>query len=215
MSTIRERNSPPNKTFSDQEFIAAWNSTRSALKTAQAMRCPLRTVYNRLTRLRESIDLPEPVRERPGRKSNADKRLLCETVQSCNTSPRPFAWIFIDDRKPPISITLDDGEIVIEHPHGTTVSTSKDRLLDDRKTGIDESWWRPTIETGHFTLLEESRKSHRYRIEFEANQAITRGDFERIFTLGVVALHTSRGETPPKDGIVHEHERRDEDRTRL
>jgi hypothetical protein len=58
-------------------------------------------------------------------------------------------------------------------------------------------WWRPTVTVLTFQQRPDSGLDTRYSVEFVTNQQLSVGDFERLFTLGVVALHRRRGERAP------------------
>ncbi len=81
------------------------------------------------------------------------------------------------------------------HPLVDAVEELQRRQAERRRIEIHEAWWRTRAELVDFPApTEMSPGIFRQSFTLDINQQLSRGDIERIFSLGVRAMHEARGE---------------------
>jgi hypothetical protein len=81
------------------------------------------------------------------------------------------------------------------HPLVDPFERLERREAEQRRIEIHEAWWRTRVEVIDFPAPEEVAPGIvRQTLTVDINQRLSRGEIERIFSLGVGAMHEARGE---------------------
>ena len=191
--------------YTDRQFRDAWKQGGTLASAAKLLGCNEETARVRLSKLGLYRRRPEaPSRQwTPEQLESPGFQVpLGETLVDCAAGQavtQPVAWLLV---RPPgaettvrIALSIEAKTLVIDAPKCVQVGNVHDVEAIERQA--EESWWRPTVETGEFVILGQCARCHHYRLTFKTNQPLSRGQLEEALARGMKALHLAAGKMEP------------------
>jgi hypothetical protein len=188
---------PNRPRLSDADILTALRDNNNVRRyAARSLGLSESVLGNRLHRMQKAgVHVPRSAR----------RRTPCVGRQQANgghpppvisaEQPRADAPGSPDHRRRTLAEILAFDSKLAAHPLLDAAIQGERRQAERRRIEIHEAWWRTRVEVVDFPPpVEMGEGIFRQILVIDINQRLARGEIERIFALGVRAMHEARGE---------------------
>ncbi len=187
--------------FSDADILAALKDTNNVRRyAARSLGISESLLGSRLSKMQKAgITVPRSGwRPQKGRAQGGEG-----SGEAARRVTTPLAGLFsalpCSALRSPLSGRLADilafNSKLAGHPLVDPAEQQQQRQAERRRIAIHEAWWRTRAEVVDFPAPQETSPGvFRQTLTIDINQQLSRGEIERIFSLGVRAMHVARGE---------------------